>query len=163
RPLLHGTVREVAAHERALHAAPHRLAHDQHLVERDFRRVRPAPEVGADRIADGHQVHARAIGDLGDLVVPRHDADDLATVGFHRLEIGEGYSHARLSTVFSKVAPGTVMFHFTVQLYSSSKRSRVYGVGGPCSRRHDWKSRSSMRPPVSATKYLMNGPGSFSS
>ena len=54
------------------------------------------------------------------------------------------------------------MFHFTVQLYSSSKRSRVYGVGGPCSRRHDWKSRSSMSPPVSATKYLMKGDGSFS-
>jgi hypothetical protein len=26
------------------------------------------------------------------------------------------YFQARLSTVFSKVAPGTVMFHFTVQL-----------------------------------------------
>ncbi len=26
------------------------------------------------------------------------------------------YSHARLSTVFSYVAPGTVMFHLTVQL-----------------------------------------------
>ena len=35
------------------------------------------------------------------------------------------YSQARLSTVFSYVAPGTVMFHLTVQRYVSSNRSRV--------------------------------------
>src|SRR4029078_5614766 len=108
-----------------------------------------------------------AVGDLRDLVVPGHVADDLATVGLHGLHRFDrdlvAHSQARLSTVFSNVAPGTVMFHFTVQLYSSSKRSRVYGVGGPCHRLHDCKSRSSMRPPVSATKYLMNGLGSFSS
>jgi hypothetical protein len=32
------------------------------------------------------------------------------------LRLRRSYSHARLSTVFSYVAPGTVMFHLTVQL-----------------------------------------------
>jgi uncharacterized membrane protein YwzB len=42
-----------------------------------------------------------------------------------RTVLGPRYVQARLSTVFSKVALGTVMFHFTVQLYVSSNRSRV--------------------------------------
>ena len=33
-----------------------------------------------------------------------------------QVEVVWPYSHARLSTVFSYVAPGTVMFHLTVQL-----------------------------------------------
>ena len=44
-----------------------------------------------------------------------------------RIFVSSWLFQARLSTVFSKVAPGTVMFHFTVQLYVSSNRSRVYG------------------------------------
>jgi protease II len=39
--------------------------------------------------------------------------------------VNSSYSHALLSTVFSNVAPGTVMFHFTVHRYVSSHRSRV--------------------------------------
>ncbi len=39
-------------------------------------------------------------------------------------------SQARLSTVFSYVAPAVTMSQLSIHWYVSSKRSRVYGRGG---------------------------------
>ena len=89
RAFLQRTEREVDADERALDAAPHRLADDDHLVHRHFQQIRLAPQIDADGIADRDDIDARAVDDLRELVVPDDHADDLATVALHLLEGGD--------------------------------------------------------------------------
>jgi hypothetical protein len=86
--------RQIAVHHRALDAAAHRPAHDEHLVEGDVVGARMAPQVDADAVAHRDDVDAGALGDLRDLVVPRNDPDDLAPLAFHSLQIGNG-DHAK--------------------------------------------------------------------
>jgi hypothetical protein len=87
---LHGNEsgRQVAAEKRLPHAAAHRLAHDQHLFERDLALFLP-PEIHAHRVAGGNQVGAGALGDLRHRRVPGHYADDLRALALHALQAGE--------------------------------------------------------------------------
>src|SRR5467141_3590374 len=80
--------RKIAAQERALDAAAHRLAYDEHLVEGDLAFL-PAPKVDADGVAHGDEVHAGAVRDLGDLVIPGDDRDDLFPLALHLLQARE--------------------------------------------------------------------------
>ena len=66
------------------------LQHDQHLVDRDFERIGVAPQIDADGIADRDEIHAGAVGDPRDLVVPGDDADALLPVALHLLQRGNG-------------------------------------------------------------------------
>ena len=75
-PRCSGPEREVARHERARDAAPHGLAADQHLLERDLERIGVAPQIDADGIADRDEIDPGAVGDLRELIIPRDDADD---------------------------------------------------------------------------------------
>ncbi len=81
--LLHRTEGHVAADQRALDAAAHRLAADQHLVHRDFERIVVAPQIDADRIADRDEIDAGAVGDARDLIIPGDDADALLALALH--------------------------------------------------------------------------------
>src|SRR5580704_4013978 len=65
--------------------APHRLAADQHLVERDFEHFVAAPQIDADRIADRDEIDAGAVGDARDLIIPGDDADALFAGALHLL------------------------------------------------------------------------------
>ena len=77
--------RQITGEERALHAAAHRLADDEHLLERDLAFLL-APQVDADRVAYGDDVDARALDDLRHLVIPDHHPDDLLSRALHRAE-----------------------------------------------------------------------------
>ena len=77
--------RQVDAEQRARHAAAHRAAQDQHLLDGDVVGL-AAPEVHAGAVADRDQVDAGAVGDLRHLVIPRDHADDLAAFAFHFLQ-----------------------------------------------------------------------------
>ena len=87
RALLQRAVGQIAIEKRAGRAAPNGLCDRQHLVHGHFKRARLTPEIDAHRIADGHDLHAGAIGNAGHLIVPDNDADDLVTVAFHLLEL----------------------------------------------------------------------------
>ena len=87
--LLHRAVRHVATHQRALDAAAHRLAADQHLVERDLEHLGAAPQIDADRIPDRHEIESGAVGDARELIIPGDDADALFAVALHLLQRGE--------------------------------------------------------------------------
>src|ERR1700724_808461 len=72
-------------------AAPHRLAADQHLVERDFEHFVAAPKIDAARIADRDEIDAGAVGDARDLIIPGDDADAFLAVALHLLKRGNGH------------------------------------------------------------------------
>ena len=74
----------------------HRLAADQHLVERDVEHVVAAPQIDADRIADRDEIEAGAVGDARDLIIPGDDADALFAVALHLLQRGNGHLSAML-------------------------------------------------------------------
>ena len=104
-PSLYRTVRHVAAHERALDTAPHRLAADQHLVQRHFEHFVAAPEIHSDRISHRDEIDAGAVGDTRDLIVPGDDADTFLSVTLHLLKRGNSHllSHASIAPVTTGV------------------------------------------------------------
>ena len=71
-------------------AAPHRLAADQDLFERDLERIGMAPQINAHGIAHGKKIGAGALGDPRDLVVPGDEADAFLAVALHLLQRGDG-------------------------------------------------------------------------
>ncbi len=84
--LLQRPEREIAAHQRALDAAAHRFADDQHLVHGDLERIAVAPQIHADGIAHRYEIDAGAIRDARDLVIPRHHAHALFAFALHLLK-----------------------------------------------------------------------------
>ena len=72
-------------------AAPHRLAADQHFLERDIEHVGAAPEIDADRVADRDEIEACAVGNAGDLIIPGNDADALVPLPLHLLQVGNSH------------------------------------------------------------------------
>src|SRR5256712_11285736 len=107
--------RQIAAQERALDAAAHRLAYDEHLVEGDLAFL-PAPEVDADGVAHGDEVHAGAVRDLRDLVVPGDARDDLFPLALHLLQAREAhqilypFSFTALSPQPRSTVPASICF-----------------------------------------------------
>ena len=98
RPFLQRPVGHVAADQRAIDAAPHALADEQHLVERDLELAALPPHVGADRIADRDDVDAGAVDDLRHLVVVDDDGDDFSAFALHRLKRGDRHPVAHRNT-----------------------------------------------------------------
>src|SRR6266704_3092870 len=86
RSFLRRAIGNIAADQRALRAAAHGFAADQHLVDGYFPVRRVPPEIETDRVAHRDQVHAGAVRDPRDLGVPGDHADDLASVALHLLE-----------------------------------------------------------------------------
>ena len=82
---LQRTVRKIAADQRPLDAAPHRLADHDHFLHRDLERIRMTPQIDADGIADRHDFDAGAVNDLRHLVIPGDYADDLFAIALHLL------------------------------------------------------------------------------
>src|SRR2546427_10834267 len=82
--------RKIAAQERALDAAAHRLAYDEQFVEGDLAFLL-TPKVDANGVAHGDEVHAGALRDLRDLVIPGDDRDDLLPLALHLLQAGEAH------------------------------------------------------------------------
>jgi hypothetical protein len=80
--------RQVAAQQRALHAAAHGPEHREHFLQRDLAFLL-APQVHAHRIADRHQLDPRALDDLRHRVVPGHHPDDLPALLLHPLQGGK--------------------------------------------------------------------------
>jgi hypothetical protein len=87
---LHWTKRQVAAYKRALHTATHGLADDKYLFQRDFERVGMTPQIDTDRVSHGNELHAGAIRNPGNLIIPGDDANALLSVALHLLERKNG-------------------------------------------------------------------------
>jgi hypothetical protein len=104
-PLLQRTERKVAAHQRARHTAAHRLADHEHLFDGDLERIGMAPQIDADRVTDGHDVHAGAVGDARDLIVPGDHAHDLSTLALHLQKRGNRHLGGHASSTECVVIP----------------------------------------------------------
>jgi len=78
--------RNIAADERVRCAPMHRPANNEHLFERDILFGAVAPDVDTDRITDGDDVDAGAIGDARHREVVDDSGGNLLSVALHLLK-----------------------------------------------------------------------------
>ena len=55
----------------------------EYLFQRDFEGIGVPPQIDADRVSDGHDIHPGAIRDARDLIIPSDHAHALSPVALH--------------------------------------------------------------------------------